>query len=315
LSRSPAGTVSASGRERARTRPSAADPLAARRGYFNRYFEQALVARGGASESLRAAMLYAALSPGKRLRPLLVLEGCEAVGGGWRRALPAAAAVEAVHAFSLVHDDLPAMDDDDYRRGLPTTHKKYGEAMAILAGDALLAFAFRELSELLRRGVSPLRVVDAVSRLAVASGAEQLIAGQALDLEAEGRPVREHDLCAIHVRKTGALFGAALALGGIAGNGRREQVDALEQAGRHLGLAFQIRDDVLNAGSSLARLGKRAGTDAERGKATYPALLGAALAEQRGASHLDLARAILEDYRLMSRSLERLIAGLPDRER
>ena len=228
-------------------------------------------------------MRYAALGPGKRLRPLLVLLTCEAVGGDWFHALPAAVAVECVHAFSLVHDDLPAMDDDDYRRGRLTTHKKYGEALGILAGDALLAFAFEELAMLEGAGVPAHRVVDAVRRLAHASGGDDLVGGQALDMAAEGRRVRTADVEAIHTRKTGALMGACLALGAIAGGADPHTVAVLDDAGRLLGFVFQIHDDLLNAGSSLRKLGKRAGTDAARGKATYHRAAGlpAALRKER----------------------------------
>jgi geranylgeranyl pyrophosphate synthase len=143
--------------------------------------------RGDGPGRLGQAVRYAALSPGKRMRPLFVLAACEAVGGAWKRALPAAVAIECVHAFSLVHDDLPAMDDDDFRRGRLTTHKKFGEALGILAGDALLAFAFEEVARLVDDGVPAARVVEAVRRLAHAAGADQLVGGQALDIGAEGR--------------------------------------------------------------------------------------------------------------------------------
>jgi geranylgeranyl diphosphate synthase type II len=229
-------------------------------------------------------------------------------------ALPAAAAVESVHAFSLVHDDLPAMDDDDFRRGLPTTHRKFGEAVAILAGDALLAFAFQEIAALARDVAAP-RVVEAARRLAVASGGEELMAGQALDLEAEGRAVTETEVRAIHQRKTGALFGCAMALGGLAAGARSERVEALDQSGRHLGLAFQIEDDLLNARAGLGQLGKRGGTDAARGKATYPGVLGETTARQRADAHVALARAILEEYRLDSRGLMELLRAWSARER
>ena len=290
------------------------DPFAARRAGFERHLARALATHCRAPGNLGEAIRYATLSPGKRLRPLFVLASCEAAGGRWRDALPAATAIEAVHAFSLVHDDLPAMDDDDFRRGLPTTHKKFGEATAILAGDALLAFSFEELVELGRRVSAP-RVMDAVRRLARASGGEELIAGQALDVDAEGRTVTEDQVRAIHLRKTGALFGCALALGGIAAQARVAVVEALEQAGRHVGLAFQIHDDLLNAGAGLPQLGKRGGTDAARGKATYPAVLGLERSRRRADAHLDLARSILEEYRLFSRSLERLLAATAARER
>jgi geranylgeranyl diphosphate synthase type II len=223
-----------------------------------------------------------------------VLGACEAVGGPWRRALPAAVAVECVHAFSLVHDDLPALDDDDYRRGRLTTHRRFGEATAILAGDALLAFAFEELTRLLEAGVGAARVAAATRRLARACGGEELIGGQTLDLAAEGKRVTRARVRAIHERKTGALFGAALALGGIAGGASAERVVALERAGRRLGLAFQIHDDLLNARSSLAQLGKRAGTDAARGKATYPRAAGEEDSRREAAACLRDARAIVE---------------------
>ena len=212
-------------------------------------------------------MRYAALSPGKRLRPLLTLAACEAVGGKWRRALPAAAAIELVHAFSLAHDDLPAMDDDDYRRGRLTTHRKFGEALGVLAGDALLALAFEELTRL-REHLPGGRVVEATRLLALASGAERLVGGQALDIAAEGRRVSIRDVQTIHWNKTGGLMGAALAMGAVCGGARPRVSAALEDAGRFLGLTFQIQDDLLNAGSTLRRLGKRAGTDRARGKAT-----------------------------------------------
>ena len=243
--------------------------LALRRRAFDRHLARALASSGRTSRPLAAAMRYAALSPGKRLRPLLTLAACEAVGGEWRRALPAAAAIECVHAFSLVHDDLPAMDDDDYRRGRLTTHKRFGEALGILAGDALLALAFEQLTELRSCGTSPAAVVGAVRHLARASGGARLVGGQALDIAAEGKRVTLREVRNIHWHKTGGLMGAALALGAIAGGARPAKVSDLEEAGRFLGLAFQIQDDLLNSRSSLSRLGKRAGTDRARGKATF----------------------------------------------
>lgn len=250
---------------------------------FERALATAVRRRAGGPGRLGEALRYAALSPGKRLRPLLALAACEAVGGAWRRAIPAAVAVECVHAFSLVHDDLPAMDDDDYRRGRLTTHKRYGEALGILAGDALLAFAFEELSRLEREGVPAARVLEAVRRLGRAAGADELVGGQALDIGAEGRRPTAALVRAIHLRKTGALMGASLALGALAGDAGEATVAKLDDAGRQLGLAFQITDDLLNADSSLATLGKRAGTDEARGKATFPAAVGTPRARQEAA--------------------------------
>ncbi len=255
--------------------PTLSPESATRLASFERALATAVRRRAGGAGRMGEALRYAALSPGKRLRPLLTLAACEAVGGSWRRALPAAIAIECVHAFSLVHDDLPAMDDDDYRRGRLTTHKRYGEALGILAGDALLAFAFEELTRLEREGVPATRVLEAVRRLARASGAEELVGGQALDIAAEGRKPTAAMVRSIHLRKTGALMGAALALGALAGDAGTATVTSLDEAGRKLGLAFQITDDLLNADSSLATLGKRSGTDEARGKATFPSAVGA----------------------------------------
>jgi len=250
------------------------DALAPLRRAFERHLERVLPPATAVPARLHQAMRWSALGGGKRLRPLLVLTACEAVGGRWSRALPAAAAVECVHAFSLVHDDLPCMDDDDFRRGRPTTHRKFGEALGVLAGDALLALAFAELTRLRRGGVSDARVAEAVAVLARATGSTELVGGQVLDVEAEGKPVDGPAVRAIHRRKTGALIAASLVLGGIAGGAPRTTLRALERLGRDVGLAFQIHDDLLNRESSLARLGKRTGTDDARGKATYPRAVG-----------------------------------------
>jgi geranylgeranyl diphosphate synthase type II len=260
---------------------------------FERYFGAVLPRATELPRRLHAAMRYSALSPGKRVRPLLVLTACEAVGGRWRRALPAAAAVECVHAFSLVHDDLPSMDDDDYRRGRLTTHKKFGDAVALLAGDALLALAFEELTRLARAGVPAARVIEAQRVLARAAGSRELVGGQVLDLEAENSEANGAAVRDIHLKKTGAMISAALALGGIAGGATAARMRMLERLGRDLGLAFQIHDDLMNQASSLERLGKRAGTDAKRGKATYPRAVG-------------LERARGEAARLYLRALERV---------
>ena len=304
----------------ARTRPARgprrrAPSLALMKRAFERAFAHALDRRCNAPGTLGRAIRYAALSPGKRLRPLLALATCDAVGGDWTRALPAAIAVESVHAFSLVHDDLPALDDDDYRRGRLTTHKKFGEATAVLAGDALLAFAFEEVARLALDGVPPGRAVEAVSRLAYASGGERLVRGQALDLAAEGRRVSRDDVVDIHWNKTGALMGAAAALGAIAGGARTEAVTALEVGAGFLGLAFQIQDDLLNAGSSLRRLGKRAGTDAARRKATYPKAAGVEASRRGVEVFVQAATDSFTAHCRRPRLLLDLIAAMAARER
>lgn len=218
------------------------------------------------------AMRYSLLSGGKRLRPLLCCAAAEACGGTIRRALPAACAVEMVHAYSLIHDDLPCMDDDDLRRGKPTSHKVFGEGMAVLAGDALLTQAFAEVARV--RPASRHTAADLVSLLAAASGSRGLIAGQVADLEGEGRKPTEPALYFVHAAKTGMLLRASLKLGGMSAGASPARLASLDRFGFALGLAFQIQDDILDCTQSAAKLGKTAGKDAAAGKMTFPALFG-----------------------------------------
>jgi len=220
---------------------------------------------------LAEAMHYSLLSPGKRLRPLLVLLAARACGGDEQKAMPAACAVEMVHAYSLIHDDLPAMDDDDLRRGRPTCHKVYGEAMAILAGDAILALAFETLTGM---NGSPAVVVECCRTLAHAAGCERLVGGQADDMALGDGDSSVERIESIHGRKTGALIGASLRLGGLAADAGAAQLDSLAEYGWRIGLLFQIIDDLLDVRGDAAALGKRVGKDSDRGKLTFPAVLG-----------------------------------------
>ena len=242
------------------------------------------------------AMRYAALGPGKRLRPALCLAACEAAGGDDEAALNPACALEMVHAFSLVHDDLPAIDDDDLRRGRPTAHKVYGEAVAILAGDALFAHAFGTLVAP-GVGVTPVPAIGArlVAELAGAVGVEGVVAGETADVLAEGRAVTVEELESIHVRKTGVLIAGSARMGAIAGGAEESAVEALGKYGSRIGLAFQIADDVLNVTGTAEQLGKAAGSDHERGKATYPALIGLDASRERALALADEGVACLED--------------------
>jgi geranylgeranyl diphosphate synthase type II len=229
--------------------------------------------RDGTPPRLLEAMRYAVLSGGKRMRPVLTLAACEAVGGVAARAVPFACALELVHTYSLVHDDLPAMDDDDLRRGRPTVHVAFGEALAILAGDALLTEAFRVAAEDASTGLAPERVLAIVAVIAAAAGADGMVGGQTLDLEAAGREADLARVETIHRKKTAALLAAAVEAGALAGGAAGAPLDGLRAYGRALGLAFQIADDILDA-APTAVTGKRTGRDAECGKATYPAVLG-----------------------------------------
>ena len=220
---------------------------------------------------LLEAMRYSLLAGGKRLRPVLTLAFCEACGGEGEKALPAAAAVEMVHTYSLIHDDLPCMDNDDYRRGRLTNHKVYGEDIATLAGDALLTAAFRYVT---RTDAAPEKVLRCVSILAQAAGETGMVAGQVLDLQGEKRALSEEELRLVHRHKTGDMIRAACQMGAVLGGGGE---DAMEAAGRfalHLGMAFQIRDDMLDCVGSQEELGKPIGSDAENGKSTFVTLFG-----------------------------------------
>ena len=244
-----------------------------------------LEASPAAPRTLREAMGYSLLAGGKRLRPILVLAACEAVGGRVEEALDAACAVELIHTYSLIHDDLPAMDDDDFRRGRPTSHKQFGEAMAILAGDALCVEAFRVLAAN-RRGRERL-VAEVVFELAEASGPNGMAAGQVLDIEATGRAIEVEALETLHRAKTGALLVAALRAGAVMGGGTEAQIAQLTTYGRALGLAFQIIDDVLDVTADLATLGKDPGSDREAGKTTFVDLLGVDGARARARAVMD----------------------------
>lgn len=222
--------------------------------------------------SIHKAMRYSLFAGGKRLRPALALAAAEACGGTFEAALHAACAVECIHTYSLIHDDLPCMDDDDLRRGRPTCHIVFGEGLAVLAGDSLLTLAFEILAQ--AQTTSRYGIADFVRELSVASGSRWLIAGQVLDLESEGKPVSKSALKFIHQAKTAALLTCALRLGAMSANVTPAKLKALTDFGQALGLAFQVIDDILDVTQSTEKLGKTAGKDAKAFKATYPALFG-----------------------------------------
>ncbi len=238
---------------------------------FDRRLESFLTPTDSVPDTLQQAMRYSALAPGKRLRPFLVTRCCELVGGSRGHAWHVAAAVECVHAFSLIHDDLPAMDDDDLRRGRPTCHKAFDEAIAVLAGDALLALAFSILAD---HTTDATLVGSLVSELASGAGWCGMIGGQAADIEGETKPVSLDRARYIHDRKTAALFRSACRLGALIGLGTTDKVDALGRFGRAMGVSFQIADDLLDVDCSVEVLGKRTGKDAGAGKQSYPQCVG-----------------------------------------
>jgi len=263
--------------------------------------------------TIHRAMRYSLLSGGKRLRPLLCCAASEACGGTAREALPAACAVEMVHAYSLIHDDLPCMDDDDLRRGKPTSHIVFGEGMAVLAGDALLTESFGVLAKAAPRARHS--AADLVAELARAAGSRGLIAGQVADLEAEGRKPSEPALYFIHAAKTGMLLRASLKLGAMCGGATGAQLKALDRFGFALGLAFQIQDDILDATQSAKKLGKTAGKDAVSGKMTFPALYGLGKSQTLAAQWTDDAVASLKPFGARGKTLRALAALILRRDR
>lgn len=252
-------------------------------------------------DHLREAIRYSLLAPGKRIRPLLVLTASQMCGGTLENAMPAACAVEMIHNYSLIHDDLPAMDDDDLRRGKPTCHIQFDEATAILAGDALIPLAFQTIIE----NTHPTEIAsECVASLAIASGPSQLVGGQADDLRYQ---FADHDLATlekIHRRKTGALLTVSLKLGALTANATQEQQNSLLNYGKHLGLAFQIVDDLLDLRGSSAKMGKKTGKDSELGKQTYPAVIGERESEVRANEMVQLAIESLKPFREAAEPLE-----------
>ncbi len=222
--------------------------------------------------TLHRAMRYSLFAGGKRLRPIACLAAAEACGGSRSAALPAACSVECIHTYSLIHDDLPCMDDDDLRRGLPTSHKVFGEGIAVLAGDALLTKAFEILSS--APETSRYKTRHLLHELSFASGSRALIAGQVADLEAEGKPSTRSDLLFIHKGKTAAMIVASLRLGAMSANAAPATLQSLTTFGKNLGLAFQVIDDILDITQTSEKLGKSAGKDLSAQKTTFPALMG-----------------------------------------
>jgi geranylgeranyl diphosphate synthase type II len=246
--------------------------LASRQRTIDRALDRYLPSEKTRPVTIHKAMRYSLFAGGKRLRPILCLAAAEACGGKIENALPLACAMECIHTYSLVHDDLPSMDNDDFRRGRPTNHKVFGDGIAVLAGDALLTIAFEIISH-----AKPTRRYDMSTLLrevAVAAGSRKLIAGQVADLEAEGKRATREDLRYIHENKTAAILTASVCLGAMSANATSKELAAMTKFGRALGLAFQVIDDILDVTQTSEKLGKSAGKDIAAKKATYPAVIG-----------------------------------------
>jgi geranylgeranyl diphosphate synthase type II len=272
------------------------------RQFVNQRLDEYLPSPRTIPTALHKAMRYSVFAGGKRLRPALVLASAEAVGGAYEDAAPAACAVEMIHTYSLIHDDLPAMDDDDLRRGRPTCHKAFGEALAILAGDALLTRAFEMLTRTRRAAAVP----GILRALAQGAGTHGMVGGQVLDIEGEGKRATLASVLAIHRWKTAALIAACCEAGALSAGASQAEHEKLGEYGRKIGLAFQVVDDILDITSSAEALGKTPGKDARAGKATYPAVLGLEKAKREAERFLNQALAALHDLGPRARTLEAL---------
>ena len=261
---------------------------------------------------IHEAIRYSVMSGGKRLRPALVMASAEAVGGDPALVLPAACSLELIHSYSLVHDDLPAMDDDDFRRGRPTCHKVFGEAAAILAGDALLTLAFGVLAEC--KGVRADSIARVLAEVAFAAGSRGLIGGQVVDTLSSDEEIDGRTLEYIHRHKTGALYRASVRAGAILAGAADRQLTALTGYAEHLGLAFQIKDDILDIEGNEAVLGKPVGSDLKNKKATYPSLYGLAGSREKAIHEARCAVAALTGFGEEADFLRKLVQFVIDRD-
>ena len=264
--------------------------LAERRALVDTALERHLPSEAAPPLTIHRAMRYSVMAGGKRLRPILVIAGAEAVGGAATMVMPTACALEMIHTYSLIHDDLPAMDDDDYRRGRLTNHKVFGDAIAILAGDALLTLAFRLIADNADLVSDPRVIRDVVAEIADAAGTVGMVGGQVVDIESEGKAISAETLEYIHRHKTAALIRASLRVGARLAGGDAKAVAAITEAGGDLGLAFQIVDDILDVEGSLEELGKTAGSDERKQKATYPGIHGREASRRQAKMLIDRAK-------------------------
>lgn len=286
--------------------------LADRQKKTDRALDRFLPKENAKPATIHKAMRYSLFAGGKRLRPILCVAAAEACGGKIEAALPAACAVECIHTYSLIHDDLPSMDNDDLRRGRPTCHKAFGEGMAVLAGDALLTVAFEIIAQAEQTRRYPLR--DALTELAIGAGSRKLIAGQVADLEAEGKTITRAELRYIHQNKTAALLTTGLRLGAMSANATARELSAITAFGQSLGLAFQVIDDILDVTQTSEKLGKSAGKDVAAKKATYPAVIGLEKSRAEAQRLTSEAHASLEMFGERGETLRALADHLLSRE-
>lgn len=263
-------------------------------------------------KTLREAMGYSLMAGGKRIRPILALAGANAVGGDDENVMPVAIALEMIHTFSLIHDDLPAMDDDSLRRGMPTNHKVYGEANAILAGDGLLAEAFYTMSF---SKSEPKLLVEVMRDIAKATGARGMTGGQVVDMESTGKKITKDELTNLHKLKTGALLCVSVTSGARVSGASSEQIDALSRYGYDIGLAFQIADDILDIEGDQSLLGKDIGSDVENEKNTYPSIIGLPASKELAKTLVDHALTELSTFGERAEPLRLIAKYIVERDR
>jgi geranylgeranyl diphosphate synthase, type II len=289
--------------------------LAARKKIVDEALERYIPAEDNYPPVIFKALRYSLFAGGKRIRPILCLASAEAVGGNIESILPVACALELIHTYSLIHDDLPAMDDDDYRRGRRTSHKVFGENMAILAGDALLTEAFHLMSERgLMEKIAPERLISVIHDIAEAAGCFGMVGGQVVDVQSEGEAVETEVLNFIHTRKTGAMITAAVKAGAVLANAGEVELNALTAYGRHVGLAFQIADDILNIEGDQKLMGKDTGSDTKRSKVTYPALIGMDASRKKAGELVEDALSAIMNFDYRAEPLRMIAAYIVERK-
>jgi geranylgeranyl diphosphate synthase type II len=286
--------------------------LADRQKAVDRALDRFLPKESAKPATIHKAMRYSLFAGGKRLRPILSLAAAEACGGEIEAAMPLACAMECIHTYSLIHDDLPSMDNDDFRRGRPTCHKVFGDGIAVLAGDALLTVAFEIAAS--ARTTRRYDLKQIISEISVAAGSRKLIAGQVADLEAEGQPITRKELRYIHENKTAAMLIASVRLGAMSANATALELEAISGFGAALGLAFQVIDDILDVTQTSEKLGKSAGKDVAAQKATYPAVIGLDKSRAEAQRLTNQAHAVLESFGARAHTLRLLANHLLDRD-
>lgn len=276
-------------------------------GYLDKYLEK----KDNPQSIIYDAMRYSVFAGGKHLRPILMLNVCKMCGGDTDEVMPFACALEMIHTYSLIHDDLPAMDNDDLRRGIPTSHKKFGEATAILAGDALLNKAFEVVSSY--SGKQTERAMKAINILAVSSGTEGMIGGQIVDMLSEGKTITPDELRYLHLNKTGAIIRSACVIGAVMSGAGEEEIKAVDGFAQNLGIAFQIQDDILDVTGTEEELGKPIGSDAEENKNTYVSLMGLERSKELAKKYSDSAKKSLDMFGSKADFLKQFTDYLTDR--